>query len=67
MKYPRYFVQGETVRGEPRVYWVEERRAPGGTTTMTGKYTKRVTDVTRDRRTAQRWCDKLLAAPATND
>jgi len=23
--YPRYYVQGETVRGEPRIYWIVDR------------------------------------------
>jgi hypothetical protein len=48
--FPRFYVQGETVRGEPRVYWVVDRRAE-----------KIITRATRDRRQAWRWRDKLAA------
>lgn len=47
---PRYFVQGETVRGEPRIYYVSDRQ---------GK--RYASEVTRDQRQARRWCDKMNA------
>jgi hypothetical protein len=46
---PPYSVQGETVRGEPRYYWVYDTRG------------KMVTRTTTDQRQADRWCKKLLA------
>lgn len=53
-QFPRYYVQGESVRGEPRVYWVEKRG-------MIWR-NKRVTECTTDRRQAERWCNRLLAS-----
>lgn len=47
----RFYVQGETVRGEPRVYWVAERGI--------GTNHKKVSKLTRDRRQAERWLKKL--------
>jgi hypothetical protein len=46
---PRYYVQGETVRGEPRVYWVVDRE----------QHHKTVSKVTTDKRQAERWLNKL--------
>lgn len=51
---PRYYVQGETVRGEPRLYWVMSRLCD-----------EAVTRVTRDRRQAERWMARFEAAVAT--
>lgn len=47
---PRYFVQGETVHGEPRIHFVSDRL---------GK--RYASEVTRDERQARRWCDKMNA------
>jgi hypothetical protein len=46
---PRFYVQGETVRGEPRIYWVVDR----------SRHHCRVSETTRDKRQAERWCKKL--------
>ncbi len=46
----RYFVQGETVRGEPRIYFVSRTDLHYASP-----------DVTTDRRQANRWCIKMNA------
>jgi hypothetical protein len=51
----RYFVQGEQVRGEPRIYWVEDRQK------RYGRNFEQATGHTTSERTAERWCDKLNA------
>ena len=48
---PRYYVQGETVRGEPRVYWVVDRQARH----------RPVTNALTDRRQVERICKKMNA------
>lgn len=50
-QFPRFYVQGETVRGEPRVYWVVDRQGH-----------RSVTMVTTDKRQADRWCRYQTAA-----
>lgn len=49
---PRYYVQGETVRGEPRQYWVADRHTIGREHEIASHYTT-------DRRQAQRWCNEM--------
>lgn len=49
----RYIVQTEHIRGEPRIYWVEDTRK------KYGKGYGQATDHTTDKRKAERWCDDL--------
>lgn len=53
----RYYIQGESVRGESRVYWVCDRYQRG---LFSVKDDRRVSEYTTDKRQAQRWMDKLL-------
>ena len=47
-----FTVQSEIVRGDRRQYWVEDSRTDL-------KYRRSVTELTTDKRTADRWCKKL--------
>lgn len=53
---PRFYVQSETIRGEPRVHWVCDRSSRN----RRGKDSS-ASECTTDRRQAQRWCDALNA------
>lgn len=53
-QHPRFYVQGETVRGEARMYWVVDRYAAHLTSTVSAR--------TRDKRQADRWCAQLAQA-----
>lgn len=55
---PRYYVQSELVRGEPRMYWVADRHNKSF-----GDH-KRVSEYTKDKRSAERWCEKMNVAHA---
>ena len=58
----RYIIQTEHIRGERRLYWVEDRSK------KYGRGFDQVTEHTTDQRKAQRWCDKLNehSLPAAN-
>jgi len=51
MSDPRYFVQSEQVRGEPRFYWVADRLAPNDS--------DQVSRSTTSKRTAERQCEQM--------
>lgn len=57
MKGPRYMVQSDHVRGERRAYWVVDMHKQ----TYRSNFAGEIVDgkVTNDRRTAERWCEKL--------
>lgn len=52
---PKYFVETEHVRGEPRIYWVAEK--------LSGPHyrsrTRSVTEFTTSKRKAEKDCDRL--------
>jgi hypothetical protein len=49
-------VQSELIRGEPRVYWVEDAKRAR---VLSNRINTRASEYTNDKRTAQRWCDAL--------
>lgn len=50
VRYEKRYIQAETVRGEPRVYWVAE---------SDGRKERALSRVTRDHRQAARWLKSL--------